>query len=60
MTPGSQASASLPPKNLELVVVFNPIGKDKSSLTLQSCKMMSWRDEEVAIGRAYIQNGPHR
>lgn len=60
MTSESQASATLPHKNKESVVVSNTIGNDQSPLTLRPCKMMSWRQEVVALGRAYIENGPQR
>ena len=60
MPSGLQASATLPLKKRESVVVSNTIGNDQSPLTLWSCKMMSWRQEVVALGRAYIENGPQQ
>ena len=60
MTSGSQSCATLPHKNKESVAVSNTIGDDQSPLTLRPCKMMSWRQEVVALGRAYIENGPQQ
>ena len=60
MTSGSQASAIDPLKNKESVVVSNSVMNNQSPLTLRPCKLVSWRQEVVALGRAYIENGPQQ
>ncbi|RWR80310.1 hypothetical protein CKAN_00894400 [Cinnamomum micranthum f. kanehirae] len=60
MPSGSQASISVPQKMTESVATSNTIGNDQPSMRLRSCKLLSWRQEVVAHGRAYIGNEPQQ
>lgn len=60
MPSGSQASTLVPPKMLESVTTSNTIGNDQPSMRLRSCKLLSWHQEVIAHGRAYIGNEPQQ
>ena len=58
MDPESQGSTSVPSKMPGSIAVSNPIKNDQSSMRWQSCKLLSWHNDVVARGRAYMGKKP--